>query len=711
MIGKAVWGWICSAAKRPFIQRSFDELVALVNSADAGDIETLNRIQEELDYRKRLKGPKREGLRALIETKIRLIQAIPGKTADCYCEELTAEKDECQQETDQSIELEEKSKGNRENLIENHYDESDPEESNEYKLRREAVEDINKCMDLESLKTFASQLPGNAQESIATDRKVQSRHICQSDLSRKTYNALRRNGFEDISRLQCMSDEEILMLKGIGQKALDEIRKASPLRENTDNHRSEKEYNPVVSQKKMEADQPHDQDIEVEVKNEDNCTDSYKTELALERQEIDLRDLTTIEAYTTHKEALECLNEVLDAVKKELCMVTAIKSEREFIFLLKRMSGMSLEAIGQEAGISRERVRQIIKKTSEKLGFQIGELCSMLEKKRSKTDETRLKQALDRDLEDHQMISKLTIDEWNRIYGREMSLRDRIDMLRAFNIPIPGNELQDHLTIIEQGKGQYGGAQYWDDIEILRLLMNKVALNNGKPGIMPRQIEIPRLVSRYIQRRGGQRQVAHMLGMSYEGPIGSRNRNYWNDSRILKAIRDTQDYFGLPEDLMPEQSQVTVWLDVDEDDDTKGPSCIAAIKKEGGWKHYCNKKGYRLYIDQDDDGKKEIDSRILLSLWNRNNFITKESEFLDVFTEFLGEFWNSPSDPRRYISLVNNACKVAKSIAEHSGDIKTEQRKEIVCRAVDMPSTSDGLQLGRDNSDTSDVDRFVELLF
>ena len=323
----------------------------------------------------------------------------------------------------------------------------------------------------------------------------------------------------------------------------------------------------------------------------------------------------------------------------------------------------------------------------------------------------RISRALDSDLQDHQMISNTTRHEGKRINGRDMSLRDRIEMLRKFHVPIPANELRDHLGIIEEGKGQYGGTEYWDDNAILGLLLNIIALNNDKPGVMPRQIEIPRLLSRYIQKKGGQRQVACILGMPYEGPIGSRNRNYWTALRISQAIRDTQQYFGLPEDTMPEQTQISIWLDLDGNNDTKGPSCIAAIRREGGWSHFCRREGYKRYIDQDDDGKKEIDSKILLSLWNRNAFVTNESEFMDVFTEFLGEFWNSQSDPRRYASLVSNARKVAKCLADYSGEINTEQRKDIIIRAVNTSTTLDGLKTEKEGSGSGAVDRFVDLLF
>lgn len=710
MIGKAVWDWICSAPKRPFIQRSYDELVALVNSTDAGDIKILKRIQEEIDYRKILSPSKREEIRGLIEARARLIQASPERTAECRREIPTPEIEECQKE-DQSKGFEENSKGNRENQCNGYIEEYVLGEQDESKPNKQAEEGVNGSIDLENEKTFASQLAATAKNAIDTNVEDQCREICQTGLSRKTYNALRRNGFENISKLQCMSDEEILMLKGIGNKALDEIREVFPLTEDAGNRRSEIEHSPITTEQETGGSQPHDQVIESAKKGEGIYKEEFKQESIQEEQEIDLRDLIMIEAFSTHREEIECLNEAVEAARKGLCMVAAINNEREFSFLLKRMSGMTLEAIGEEAGITRERVRQVIKKTSERLSIQMSELSSMLEKRRKKINDSRIRQAIDRDLHDHQMIGRMTRNEWKDVNCREMSLRDRIDMLRELYVPIPANELQDHLAIIEEGRGQYGGTEYWDDILILRLLINMVALNNGKPGIMPRQIEIPRLVSRYIQRKGGQRQVAQMLGMSYEGPIGSRNRNYWTDSRISQAIRDTQEYFGLPEDIMPEQSQITVWLDLDENDDTKGPSCIAAIKKEGGWKDYCDKRGYRQYIDQDDKGKKEIDSRILISLWNRNSFITKESEFMDVFTEFLGEFWNSQSDPRRYISLVNNACKVAKSIAEYSGGINTEQRKEIVCKAVDMSPALDGLEPQDEDSDSVDVDRFVDLLF
>ena len=712
MIGKAVWDWICSAPKRPYIQRSYEELVALVNSADAADTKTLKRIREELDYRKRLKTSKREELMGLIERKVRFSQAFPERTADSRREALSLENKESRQDADQSKEFEENSgKGNRENTLEGYKEGCVTEEEGECKPDKQTTEKGEKSKDLETEKTSARQLAVTADEPIVANGKDQSRDIRQLDLSRKTCNALQRNGFEDFSKLQSMSDENILRLKGIGQKALEEIREAFPLTENASEHTPEIEHKPITPKEAIEVDHPHDNDTGSEDKEKVGGKDKYKQEPIQERQSTDLRDLAMLEAFSTYREEIECLNEAIDAERKDLCIVTALNNERGFSFLLKRMSGMTLEAIGEEAGVTRERVRQVVKKNSQRVGIETSELCSLLEKRRKKTDKLRIRRALDSDLQDHQMISKMTRDEWRKINGREMSLRDRIDMLREFFVPIPANEVQDHLTIIEEGKGLYGGTEYWDDDVILRLLINMVALNNGKPGIMPRQIEIPRLVSRYIQRKGGQRQVANMLGISYEGPIGSRNRNYWTESRISQAIRDTQEYFGLPEDTMPEQSQITVWLDLDENDDTKGPSCIAAIKKEGGWKHYCDKKGYKQYIDQDEDGKKEIDSRILLSLWNRNGFMTKESEFMDVFTEFLGEFWNSQSDPRRYMNLVNNARRVAKALAEYSGVIDTEQRKGFVYKAVEMSPTLEGLQPEDEELDSVDVDRFVDLLF
>ena len=42
--------------------------------------------------------------------------------------------------------------------------------------------------------------------------------------SRKTINALYRNGIKDFNQLEIMNDEDILSLKGIGHQALDQIR-------------------------------------------------------------------------------------------------------------------------------------------------------------------------------------------------------------------------------------------------------------------------------------------------------------------------------------------------------------------------------------------------------------------------------------------------------------------------------------------------------
>jgi hypothetical protein len=708
MIGKVVWDWICSAPKRPFIQRSYDELVALVNSDKTKDIKTLKKIKEELGHRKRLKTSKNKELVYLIETKVKLlIENL--EAAGCDHEKTSPENKKWQRETHQSKDCKENMYKNKTgNARDQNTMPYVSEEQDKNKTDKKETEEVEENKDLEIKKIPASQSAVTTENGIVTISRDQFTDISQVDLSRKTYNALRRNGLEDASKLQCMSNEEILMLKGIGQKGLDEIRKAIPLQKSVDDHKSEVECN-LTPQKAMDAKNQDNRDIEPDGKVESSGIEVDKQEL--ERKDTDLSNLAMIETFSTYKEEIEYLNEAIHADYKDQCMVAAINNEREFSFLLKRMSGMTLEAIGQQSGVTRERVRQVIKKTSKKLGIDDGKLCNMSKKRRKNNNELKLREQLDSDLGNQKLISKMTRIEWKKVNGREMSLKDRIEMLREIYVPIPANELQDHLAIIEEGKGQYGGKRYWDDIVILRLLINMVAIKNGKPGVMPRQIELPPLVSKYIQKRGGQRRVAQLLGISYEGPIGSRNRNYWTESRITEAIKDTQEYFGLPEDMMPEQAQIIVWLGLDKNEDTKGPSCIAAIKKDGGWNQYCEAKGYKQYKEQNDKGKKEIDSRILLTLWNRNNFINEEAEFMDVFTEFLGEFWNSQSDPRRYISLVNNACKVAKSIGEYSEVIDTEQRKEIVCKAIGMSPGIDGLQLQDEESDTVDVDRFVDLLF
>ena len=710
MIGKAVWDWICSAPKRPYIQRSYDELVALVSSANTADTKTLGLIRKELEYRKRLRGSKKEKLIELIEIKANFAQEAQGKAENHGHEEIS-KVEENQQNTDQSKKHEEYSDtGNIENILEQDEGAGKSEERGECKPDKQEPEDVRKNIHIENIRTSERQLDVT-EEAKVTDDKEEFDDIYKLEISRKTYNALRRNGLKDIARLRYMSDEEILMLKGVGQKALDEIREAFPKTKEVDNNQSVIEHKTFTHKEAIRRNGQHNKNTESESGEAVKGKERKKEEPAEKREYADLRDLLMFDTFSAYRDEITCLNEAIDPARKHLCMVSAINHEHEFSFLLKRMRGMTLESIGEEAGITRERVRQVIKKASQRVGIETGEIYNMLEKKRKESDELKIVERIDSDLLDRQMISEATRNEWRKVKGREMSLRDRIDMLQNFFVPIPANELQDHLTIIEEGKGQYGGTEYWDDIVILRLLVNMIALNNGKPGVMPRQIEIPRLVSRYIQKRGGQRQVAQILGISYEGPIGSRNRNYWTDRKISQAIKETQKYFGLPEDTMPEQAQITVWLDLDGDDDTKGPSCIAAIKKQGGWKHYCDEKGYKQYIDQDDDGKKEIDSSILLNLWNRNGFITKESEFMDVFTEFLGEFWNSQSDPRRYISLVNNACKVAKSIAEHSGIIDNKQREEIVCKAVEMDPALDAQQPEDKHSDSLNVDRFVDLLF
>lgn len=712
MIGKAVWDWICSATKRPFIQHSYDELVALVDAADTTDTKTIEKVQEELNYRKRLKSTKKEELRELIKLKIRQIKGNVQQAKGCDNDSALAENENYKQAADRPRESEaNKKEDNKAHERVGGEQQWVSGDAIKHKTEGAVIREEMKETDLASAETPASKAAHTVEGTADSSQRDQNRDISQLDISRKTFNALLRNGLENISELNRMSDDEILMLKGIGRKALDEIKEAIANTVKAESCKSEKLGDIAITDESQKGEQLGHKGYVANGTEGEGRNTIYKEGPTSDTQDADLRGLTMIEAFSTFKEEIECLSEAIDAEKRSLCMVSAINNEREFSFILKRMSGMTLEAIGVEAGVTRERVRQVVKKTTQKIGVDINQLNTMLETRRKNICEARLIEMLEEDLRDQQVISGKTRAEWSRIYGREMSLRDRISVLRANFVPIPANELLDHVTNIESGKGYYGGTEYWDDTVTLRLLLNMIALKRGKPGIMPRQIEIPRLVSRYIQRMGGQKQVAKMLGMIYEGPIGSRNRNYWTESRISHAIRDTQKYFGLPEDTMPEQAQISAWLDFDGNDDTKGPSCIAAIKKEGGWKQYSDRKGYRQYIDQDEEGKKEIDSEILLNLWNRNIFIRKESEFMDVFTEFLVEFWNSQGDPRRYKSLANNASRVARSIPENLEGIDAERRKEIVLDAVYASSRSEVVDESDNETDSADVDRFVDLLF
>ena len=52
---KALWNWVCSANKRPYLKYSFDELLKKASDLKATETGKADLIKEELTYRKRLK--------------------------------------------------------------------------------------------------------------------------------------------------------------------------------------------------------------------------------------------------------------------------------------------------------------------------------------------------------------------------------------------------------------------------------------------------------------------------------------------------------------------------------------------------------------------------------------------------------------------------------------------------------------------------------
>ena len=90
MVGQALWNWVRSAGKRPYLDYSFDRLLNEAKKLKPNDQKKAASIRAELGYRKRLKLEKKLILEALSKINATDVSKLSYKDEEEVVESETA---------------------------------------------------------------------------------------------------------------------------------------------------------------------------------------------------------------------------------------------------------------------------------------------------------------------------------------------------------------------------------------------------------------------------------------------------------------------------------------------------------------------------------------------------------------------------------------------------------------------------------------------
>ncbi|MFN9829941.1 MAG: sigma factor-like helix-turn-helix DNA-binding protein, partial [Pseudanabaena sp.] len=277
--------------------------------------------------------------------------------------------------------------------------------------------------------------------------------------------------------------------------------------------------------------------------------------------------------------------------------------------------GFTLQDIGDQYGVTRERIRQIIKKYE---GYYIvvgsKEWCLKELEKLTKDKVKRLPSNRELNIHHSKLIESLRGNFSGSKRNGNLSIEERLEVgtntgydtfvgtkewcLQELNKLIsshgknnilPSNEELDnyHLDLAGHLKEHftqsktYGKLKDKDRLEIVKFLgydiveevknhtswseerliyeVRDVAKQLGKPDLMPMQTELVEIgrqdLRGTIGRFGGQSKVAKLAGLTYQGQtVGEDGRTYWTDERIQNFLYDVAEKEGHPE-YMPTQQE------------------------------------------------------------------------------------------------------------------------------------------------------------
>jgi DNA-directed RNA polymerase alpha subunit len=265
---------------------------------------------------------------------------------------------------------------------------------------------------------------------------------------------------------------------------------------------------------------------------------------------------------------------------------------RNWSVYLYRCRGKTLTAIGEDQGLTRERVRQLESKIIKAVGIKPSDLASTIKESqllRENAAELELIQAwLAR-------LDRLPVAADDRPSDVEppflwkdvvcMNLKERINLLIKHKLAPTSKEYDYHYSYVTARTGPVGTG-YWREFENLKQFVIRHAAALGSPNVMPNQTSFPDSVRGVVTSYGGQSKVAKKIGLEYRGQLVGEDggRTYWTDDKLGQLLVDVNTQLGLGEELMPSYGQVLEFFTISPDpkyQDKKPHSAIAALTKMG----------------------------------------------------------------------------------------------------------------------------------
>jgi hypothetical protein len=240
-------------------------------------------------------------------------------------------------------------------------------------------------------------------------------------------------------------------------------------------------------------------------------------------KKVRLSEFQILEILTTSFSNLSEESEIDKQLKAELEVIAI--SQRDLKIIQLRKEGKTLDKIGKEVSVTRERVRQILRKHAPDIVF--GEI-------REKKEVEELKLFNDRNIEIHELIKK----NWHDYQYLKFD-----DLALKFGIPVW--RLRRCLSKIQytylQANEERKVAQYWSDDECLKSLQSAatyafpITVTKYRRLLETGDVVGPTPALLY-QRFGSWVQACERAGVEYGEALREYNRT-WNDTELITSVR------------------------------------------------------------------------------------------------------------------------------------------------------------------------------
>lgn len=223
------------------------------------------------------------------------------------------------------------------------------------------------CSYIEGVKSGSIQLPIKKETVSKEPANFIDASIDSFDFSVRARNCLLRSGITTVAQLVLLTREDLMNIRNMGQKTVEEILgfielikdsdEFKALSVNDDNNSATTEISDEIIRKKILA-----------LYNEDNFAgfsfEDFKNKIDL-TEYIDESRLKSVIGFMISSVDLEYVDYRCYRVYykfKDYLEQIFDENDRDHIIVLKRLNGETLESIGREFDITRERVRQLSKK-------------------------------------------------------------------------------------------------------------------------------------------------------------------------------------------------------------------------------------------------------------------------------------------------------------------------------------------------------------